>query len=505
MADELVLLGAAALLLLSVIVSGAWSRLGIPSLLLFLVIGMLAGSEGPGGIAFDDAEAAQALGVVALVFILFSGGLDTDWKMVRPVLKEGLGLSTAGVFLTAVIVGGFAHLVLGFTLVEGMLLGGIVSSTDAAAVFSIFRSLGARLRGRLTYLLEFESGSNDPMAVFLTVAMLQLIMSPESSPLGLAGFFVRQMLFGGVAGYLFGRLTALLLNRIRLDHDGLYPVMTLGMVLFCYAATAAAGGNGFLAVYIAGIVVGNTRTVHHESVSRFHDGIAWLMQISMFLALGLLVFPSELSGVVGEGLAISAVLILVARPIGVFLTLLPMRVPVRECMLVSWVGLRGAVPIILATFPLLAGVPQADYIFNMVFFIVLTSALVQGTTLIRVARWLGLDEPTAPPAPAEPHQAPSHEILDVQLGKDCAATGRRIVDLDLPPDLILALVRRGDRAMIPTGSTKFEIGDAVMLVGREDTIREAMALFGEPGARGERDGSTAAAEFEPPASPPGVA
>lgn len=477
----MILLGAAALLLLSVIVSGAWSRLGIPSLLLFLVIGMLAGSEGPGGIAFDDAEAAQSLGVVALVFILFSGGLDTDWKKVRPVVKEGLALSTAGVLLTAVVVGGFAHLVLGFTLVEGILLGGIVSSTDAAAVFSIFRSLGTRLRGRLTHLLEFESGSNDPMAVFLTVAMLLLIANPESSPLGLVGFFVQQMVFGAVAGYLFGRLTALLLNRIRLDHDGLYPVMTLGMVLFCYAATAAAGGNGFLAVYIAGIVVGNTRTVHHDSVSRFHDGIAWLMQISMFLALGLLVFPSNLNGVVGEGLAISAVLILVARPIGVFLTLLPMRVPFRECMLVSWVGLRGAVPIILATFPLLAGVPQADYIFNMVFFIVLTSALVQGTTLIRVARWLGLDEPPAPPAPAEARPAPSQEILEVELGKECAATGRRIVDLDLPPDLILALVRRGDRAMIPTGTTRFEPGDAVLLVGREDTIREAMTLFGESG------------------------
>lgn len=340
------------------------------------------------------------------------------------------------------------------------------------------------------------------MAVFLTVAMLQLITSPESSPLGLAGFFVQQMLLGGVAGYLFGRLTALLVNRIRLDHDGLYPVMTLGMVLFCYAATTAAGGNGFLAVYIAGIVVGNTRTVHHDSVSRFHDGIAWLMQISMFLALGLLVFPSELNGVVGEGLAISAVLILVARPIGVFLTLLPMRVPVRECLLISWVGLRGAVPIILATFPLLAGVPQAEYIFNMVFFIVLTSALVQGTTLIRVARWLGLDEPTAPPA--EPRPAPSQQILEVELGKDCAATGRRIVDLDLPPELILALVRRGDRAMIPTGTTKFEIGDAVLLVGREDTLREAVALFGGSGVDGEPENSAGAAELEPPVSPPGV-
>jgi len=479
MAIELILLGAAGLLLLSVIASGAWSRLGIPSLLLFLVVGMLAGSEGPGGIHFDDAGAAQSLGVVALVFILFSGGLDTEWKQVRPVLKEGIGLSTVGVLVTALLVGGFAHLILGFTLVEGILLGGIVSSTDAAAVFSIFRSLGTKLRDRLTYLLEFESGSNDPMAVFLTLATIQLLMLPEASPWILLLFFVQQMLFGAVAGFAFGRVTAFLLNRVRLEHDGLYPVMTLSMVLLAYAGTTAAGGNGFLAVYIAGIVVSNTRTAHRESVTRFHDGIAWLMQIAMFLALGLLVFPSELGGVVDEGLAVSAFLILVARPVGVFLTLLPMRVPVRECLLISWVGLRGAVPIILATFPLLAGITQADYIFNIVFFIVLTSALAQGTTLIRVARWLGLEAPATDVPPSEVRLLPAQDVLEVKLAENSQAIGKRIVDLELPPDLILALVRRGDQAMIPTGTTRFLNGDQVMLVGQRETIEAALGLFAD--------------------------
>lgn len=478
MAIELVLLGAAGLLLLSVIVSGAWSRLGIPSLLLFLVIGMLAGSEGPGQIDFDDPLPAQSLGVIALVFILFSGGLDTDWKQVRPVLAEGLTLSTVGVLVTALMVGGFAHLVLGFTPVEGILLGAIVASTDAAAVFSIFRSLGINLQQRLTRLLEFESGSNDPMAVFLTLAAIQVATAPETDLLGLVPYFVQQMVVGGAAGFAFGRISSWLINRIQLEHDGLYPVMTLGMVLLAYSATTAAGGNGFLAVYVAGLVVGNTRTVHHDSVLRFHDGIAWLMQIAMFLTLGLLVFPSQLVGVADQGLAVSAFLIFAARPLGVFLSLLPQRASLRECLLVSWVGLRGAVPIILATFPLLAGVAGAGNIFNLVFFIVLTSALVQGTSLKLVVRWLGLEEPE--PAAVAQAQPVRQQVLEVFLQEGSPAAGKRIVDLELPDDLILALIRRQDEAMIPTGSTKLQAGDAIMLVGPAEIISGSRSLFEEP-------------------------
>jgi len=365
--NETVLIGAAVLLLLSVLVSKISDRFGVPTLLLFLVLGMLAGSDGPGGIAFDDPAAAQFIGVVALVQILFAGGLDTEWERVRPVLKEGLLLATVGVLITALVTGLFATVLLGFPLLEGLLLGAIVSSTDAAAVFSVLRSKGVGLKGQLQPLLELESGSNDPMAIFLTVGLSQLITQPDSSPLGLLGLFLLQMLVGGVAGYLMGRVMLFLVNRLKLGYEGLYPVLILSMAFLTFGLTDLLGGSGFLAVYLAGLVLGHHDFIHKRSLVRFNDGLAWLMQIAMFLTLGLLVFPSELVPIIGVGLLMAFCLIFIARPLGTFVGLLPSAFRWRGKAFISWVGLRGAVPIVLATFPLLNQIPQADLIFNVVF------------------------------------------------------------------------------------------------------------------------------------------
>ena len=387
-AIESILLAASILVFLSILASKASQKLGVPALLLFLAIGMLAGSDGPGGIEFDYPRAAQYLGVIALSFILFSGGLDTDWREVRPILWSGLTLATVGVFLTALLVGGFAFVVLNFSWLDSLVLGAVVSCTDAAAVFAMLRAKKVSLRGHLKPLLELESGSNDAMAVLLTVGLLRLATNPETTMTDLVLMFVMQMAIGTVAGFGMGRAMASLMNAIRLDYEGLYPVLSISLVFFTYAATATLGGNGFLAVYIAGLVLGHHEFHAKKELLRSHDVIAWLMQIIMFLTLGLQVFPSRLLPIIGIGLLISGFLMFLARPIAVFISLLTSRLTLRETVFISWVGLRGAVPIILATFPLVAGNPQADMIFHLVFFIVLTSVLLQGTTLSTVARWL---------------------------------------------------------------------------------------------------------------------
>lgn len=399
---EYILLGASSLLLISILASKAFQRLGIPALLVFLVIGMLAGSDGPGGIYFNDPYVAELLGIVALVLILFDGGLDTNWSDLRPALWPGLMLSTLGVLITAVLIGWFATFVLHFSWLEGLLLGAVVSSTDAAAVFSVLRVTHVRLKGILTPLLELESASNDPMAVFLTLSFLYLLSHPSASPAELALRFVQQMGIGAVLGLVMGRGMVVLVNRVRLSQGGLYPVLTVSLAFFIYAVTTILGGSGFLAVYLAGLVMGSWDFAHKDSVMRFHDGLAWLTQIAMFLTLGLLVFPSQLVPIFISGLAMAGVLIILARPISVFLCLLFARMSFNEKLFVSWVGLRGAAPIILATFPLLAGIAQAQLIFNLVFFIVLTSILLQGTSIPLVARWLGVAAPARPPNEPEP-------------------------------------------------------------------------------------------------------
>ncbi|WIG59343.1 MAG: Na(+)/H(+) antiporter [Ktedonobacterales bacterium] len=387
---EHVLLIGSALLLLGVLAARASSRVSIPPLLLFLVLGMLAGSDGPGGIFFNDVWLSQLVGTIGLALIIFSGGLDTNWTQIRPVLWRGLSLSTLGVLLSAGVVAGFAVLALGFTWTQGMLLGAIVSATDAAAVFSIVGKGATRLKQQTVSLLEMESGANDPMAVFLTLGMVELLAEPHTSPLSLIPQFLLQMAVGGAVGYGVGRLFVLVVNRWKPQASGLYLVLTTAVAIFTYSSAASLHGSGFLAVYIAGLVIGNGRVAELDNVERFHDGLATLMECAMFLTLGLLVYPSHLVSIIGIGLLTTLALTFVARPVSVFLSLLLARMPAREKLFVSWAGLRGAVPIILATFPLLERIPQAELIFDLVFFTVLVSVLLQGTTIPWVGRWLRL-------------------------------------------------------------------------------------------------------------------
>ncbi len=472
-AIDYTLLGLAVILLLSVLVSKASDRFGVPALLLFLVLGMLAGSESVGGIYFDDPIAAQFLGAAALALILFAGGLDTTWRDVRPVLGYGLALATAGVLLTALAFGVFAYLALGLSLLEGLLLGSIVSSTDAAAVFSVLRSRNVSLKGELRPLLELESGSNDPMAALLTIGFVQILTQPDLSAAGLALLFGLQMPLGAAIGLAAGRATVFLVNRLNLGYEGLYPVLTLALVLGTYSLTNVIGGNGFLAVYLAGMFVGNHDFLHKRSLLRFHDGLAWLMQIAMFLTLGLLVFPSRLVPVIGPGLLAAAWLMVVARPLSVFACLLPTRLGLREKVFVSWVGLRGAVPIVLATYPLVAmpREPRAEFMFNVVFFVVLASVLVQGTSIPVVARWLGLDAPLAPPRvfPLEynPVAGLQSELRQLTVSADSPAVGKSLVALGLPPESLVVLIARGNEYLVPAGGTTLAASDALLILADE--------------------------------------
>ena len=482
---ENLLLIAAILLLLSIIASKASGRLGIPALLLFLLIGMLAGSEGPGGIYFDDPQLSQMVGIIALAYILFDGGLSTEWHSIRSVFSKGVALSTLGVVITAVSVGLFATLILDFPILEGLLLGSIVSSTDAAAVFSILRSRDVRLKGKLEPLLELESGSNDPMAVFLTIGLTQLIISPSGSLLDMVPLFFQQMLLGGILGYAFGWGSIKLIRRINLDYQGLYPVLSIGVVLLTYGATASLGGNGFLAVYLAGLIMRRKDFEHRRSIMRFHDGLAWLMQISMFLVLGLLVFPSELVPVIVTGLLLSAFLILVARPVSVFLSLLLTRLNFREKLMISWVGLRGAAPIILATFPLVAGVKHSDTIFNLVFFIVLTSVIIQGTLIIPVAKGLKVYGYTQPPQPRYPLEfipaaSPDSGLVNLEITAASGVAGKKIVDLHLPETALVVLVNKKDKFIIPSGGTVLETGDQMMVLADQASIDQVRSIFSIP-------------------------
>ncbi|HXF62516.1 MAG TPA: potassium/proton antiporter [Caldilineaceae bacterium] len=478
---DYVLLGTAILLLVSIVSSKASGRLGVPSLLIFLIVGMLAGSEGIGGIEFTNAALAQWIGVVALIFILFSGGLDTIWTHVRPVFAQGLVLATAGVLLTSLLVGAFVTYLLDLTWLEGLLLGAIVSSTDAAAVFAILRSRGVGLRGNLKSLLELESGSNDPMAIFLTTAMISLITGASDSFLDLVLMFFRQMVLGAAAGYLLGRAIVYIINHLHLEYEGLYPVLSIGLVLLVYSATALLGGNGFLAVYLAGLVMGNHIVIHRRSLMRFHDGLAWLMQIAMFLTLGLLVFPSQVLMVTGSGLLISLFLMFVARPVSVWLALLPFRMPWREVTLVGWVGLRGAVPIILATYPLLAGIEQANLLFNVVFFIVLTSVVLQGSTIPVVARWLRVDAPLQtrprPPLEFEATDGIRGELVEVELPEQSPVAGKRLFELGLPRGALLVLVGRGESFLVPSGGTVLEPRDTLFVLAEPETLAEVRQVI----------------------------
>lgn len=483
---ETILLAVAILLIISVLASKISARLSLPALLLFLFIGMLAGSEGIGGINFDDPLAAQSVGVVALIFILFAGGLDTPFEEARRVLARGILLSTIGVLLTAAVVGVFTYFLLDFPPIEAFLVGAIIASTDAAAVFSIMRTQRKGLKGDTKPLLEFESGSNDPMAIFLTVGTLEFIRQPDMPLIDLLVFFIQQMGIGVVMGYVIGRYATRIINRLRLEADGLYSVFTVSLVLLTYGLTTTIGGSGFMAAYVVGLVMGAQNFIHKNSLTRFHDALSWLMQIMLFLVLGLLVFPSRLLPVAIPGILIAAGLIFVARPVSVFLLLMFSKFDLRQKLMISWVGLRGATPIVLATFPLLAGIPQADVIFHIVFFVVLVSVLLQGSTIVPAANLLKVAVPltTRPRYSFEivPNEDIKSELVEVPVAEGAPSVGRQIVNLGLPEGSLIVLVERGKEIVVPNGNTVIEAGDVLLMLADQPALEEIRRRMAEDNA-----------------------
>lgn len=469
--DQLILL-TAILILFGILSSKLSARLGLPVLVLFLLTGMLAGESGIGGIAFDNPVAAHALGTLALAMILFDGGLQTPVASIKLVWKPASALATLGVVVTAAITGLAAASILDLPLLEGVLLGAIVGSTDAAAVFSLLRNAGIHINRRLRSTLEIESASNDPMAIFLTVGLLEVLVNDMKLGAGLLQLLVMQMGIGAIVGLSIGWVSVKVINRIHLVASGLYPVMVAALGLLAFGIAANFGGSGFLAIFITGVIVGNSRFVFQRSTFLFHDGLAWLSQITMFVVLGLLVDPLSLLDVWLEGLMVALILVFVARPVAVAPVLKAFGFNPREIALVSWVGLRGSVPIILAIFPLMFGLPNAALIFNVVFFVVLISATVQGSTLPWVARKLGLTEkPPAQPAATLEITALGDvdaEIVEYTLGENPRAAGRLISRMALPDGAVVAMITRGSDVIPPRGSTRLYAGDHLFVVLRPD-------------------------------------
>ncbi|MFI2741143.1 potassium/proton antiporter [Zhouia sp. PK063] len=459
------------LLIISIFAGKTSYKFGVPVLLFFLGVGMLAGSEGIGGISFDNPVIAQFIGVLAFNFILFSGGLETRYETIKPVLWQGITLSTLGVMLTAGAVGAFVYYLTDFGLYESLLLGAIISSTDAAAVFSVLRSKNIALKNQLRPTLELESGSNDPMANVLTIVFIGLVLNPEKSLWDAIPFFIMQIILGAALGFLFGYLGSVLVNKIKLDFDALYPVLLIAIMFFTFSATDFVGGNGFLAVYLAGVYLGNKNIIFKKTIIKTFDGYAWLMQIVLFLTLGLLVFPSQIIPIMGIGLLISAFLIFVARPLAVFLSLSFFKIKNRSRFYISWVGLRGASPIVFAIYPLVAGVDKANTIFNIVFFISITSVLIQGTSLSVVANWLGVSLPNhqkvRTPTDIELSDNVKTELIEVDVPDFTPTIGKRLIDLNFPKDSLIVMIEREGNYFSPNGNTTILAEDRLMIMAKD--------------------------------------
>lgn len=477
---EYILLIISVLVLISAALWKLSENLGIPSLLLFLAIGMLAGSDGIGKIYFDNVYMAQSIAIVALIFILFSGGLDTKWKIVKPVVWSAVSLSTLGIVLTAVVIGYAVHLLLGFSFSQGLLIGAIISSTDAAAVFSTLGARQTRLKGTIKPLLELESGSNDPAAIILTLIFLEVVQTGEAPILKIIGYLILQLLIGGGAGYFLGRAMVFLMNKLKFSVSGLYPVFAIAFAVLIYAVTTALHGSGILAVYISSIVIGSSEFVQKKSLIRYFDSIALLGQIIMFITLGLLVFPSQLLPIAGIGLIISLILIFIARPAGVFISLLFSKFKFNEKLFVSWVGLRGAVPIILATFPLAAKLNIGNDIFNIVFFCTLTSALLQGWSIPIAAKLLRVTEKKKPEfkMPLELTDVKSNnQLVDFIIPYNSAAAGKTLAELNLPSESLITVICRDEEYIVPNGSTALEEGDTILALVNDENLNEVKKIL----------------------------
>ncbi len=483
MADGTLILVAGALLALGIGASLIAGRLRVPGLVLFLAMGMLIGSDGLGLIEFgsdpEDVELARTIGIVALALILFEGGLAAGWGEIRPVLAASVALATLGTLVTAVAVGLAASWLLDLSVLEGLLLGSIVSATDGAAIFSVLR--GSSLKRRLARILEGESGFNDAVAVVLVLGFIEYIQQPDYGPGDMALLFLGELSVGLVVGFAVGRAATFAFRRARFATTGLYPVASIATAAIAFGAADALHGSGFISVYITGLALGSAAIPARRTIEDFHDGLAWVSQIAVFLALGLLVNPTEFGDIVGEGLLIAAVLMFVARPLATVLATTPFGLSLRESGLLGWAGLRGAIPIVLATFPVIEGVPNADSFFNLVFFVVITSTLIQGATFDPLARALGLT--TAEPALSRPlHEVGTirdlgAEVLEFPVTEGDVIVGRVVNQLQLPRDALVSIIVRGHEALLPRGSTEIDAGDRLHILVREPARQEVEGLF----------------------------
>jgi potassium/hydrogen antiporter len=483
MEDGTLILVAGALLALGIGATLIAGRLRVPGLVLFLLLGMLIGSDGLGLIHFGgdehDVELARTIGIIALALILFEGGLAAGWNEIRPVLRGALPLATVGTLITAAITGLLSHLLFDLTVLEGLLLGAVIASTDSAAIFSVLR--GSSIKRKLARTLEAESGFNDPLAVLLVIGFIEWIEGPSYGVGDMAVLMVQQLVIGGLAGFAIGTGAVMAFRRVNFATNGLYPVASFATAAIAFGAADQLGGSGFLAVYITGLSLASGRVPARRTIEDFHAGLAWVSQIALFFTLGLLVFPSELGDVALDGLLLAIVLTLVARPIATFATTAPFGYSAREMTLLSWSGLRGALPVVFATFPVIEGIPNANLFFNLVFFVVITSALIQGATIDPLARRLGLttDEPALPRSLMEVGtiRRLGAEVLEFPVRPGDALVGRLVNELGLPRDALVNIIVRDYEALLPRGSTQVAEGDRLHIVVREKARDEVQALF----------------------------
>lgn len=471
----------AGLLAVSILASSMSSRLGIPLLLVFLVVGMLAGEDGLGGIAFDNTDTVYIVGSLALAIILLDGGMRTRTENFKVALAPSLSLASFGVVISAVITGLATAWLLDLHWIEGLLLGSIVGSTDAAAVFSMLQGKGLNLKKRVSATLEIESASNDPMAIFLTITLVEMVAAGQTSfSWAFLGLFIQQFGIGGICGAIGGILLTALVNRLKLD-TGLYPLLITAGAILVFAFTNILGGSGFLAIFITGLILGNRKLRSLQNILHMQDGMAWLSQITLFLMLGLLVTPSQMLSIALPALAIAFFIILVARPVAVLICIAPFSFSWRERLFISWVGLRGAVPVMLAIFPLVAGLENAQLLFNIAFVVVLVSLLVQGASLPIAARLCRVEIPPSP----EPLFRTSldiavdsdHELMIYQLHQSKWCIGVQLRDLNLPTDTRIAAIFRGDKLLHPSGSTRLALNDVLCVIGREKHLPALSRLF----------------------------